>query len=720
MAYVEEFRSQIEKRDFSKMMQLWQEYCLGDQIDGQEIIDILSIIKNSDFSKPSGQYVEGILPLALAITDEELKTQALTLIVDLQTTNSQPLFELAVDFVKSRYEKMPHFNEKMRLVGLRTKDNFQGALSAFALLNHFEKGSFIFHTAGWGVGKIIDCSFLREQLTVEFENLGGSKRDLLFKNAFKTAQLLSPDHFLALRYEHPEQLEKLAKENPIRLIHKILIDLGPKTASEIKDLLVDVVIEEDEYSKWWQNTRSKLKKEPLIDKPEHLKEPYSIRSEGIKNDHLVEKALKGKKTIDEVVSALYTLTREFPELLKESETKNQIVSSVESLLTKELALASKIKAHLFLDAVCGISTSLELAEEIKNLANIEQLVLAIDIQLLKRRLLLIIKSARTDWADIFGRLILGLEPSQLKDFALKELCTHKKDAIAEKSLLDLADRPIQSPTTLIWFFQRQIDGDSPILNDQASREKFMESFLVLMHQLEKRQNQGDAQAKELVKKMYSITTDQRFHTVRILLKDSSEQFAREFTLLASKCHTFTDQDQKIIKSLVEVAHPSLSKNEPVEEPSYTTFWTTAEGYEKVKKRIEQIGTTEMVENAREIEAARALGDLRENSEYKFALERRSRLQSDLKRFSEEFNQARVITKDDIDTSSVGIGTRVTISDGISKKTYTILGPWDADPDTLVLSIQSKLAQAMLGKKKKESFSFKDEKFTIEAISSYLE
>ena len=41
----------------------------------------------------------------------------------------------------------------------------------------------------------------------------------------------------------------------------------------------------------------------------------------------------------------------------------------------------------------------------------------------------------------------------------------------------------------------------------------------------------------------------------------------------------------------------------------------------------------MVENAREIEAARALGDLRENSEFKFAQERRARLQSELKTLS---------------------------------------------------------------------------------------
>ncbi len=44
-----------------------------------------------------------------------------------------------------------------------------------------------------------------------------------------------------------------------------------------------------------------------------------------------------------------------------------------------------------------------------------------------------------------------------------------------------------------------------------------------------------------------------------------------------------------------------------------------EGYQKIKERVQHIGTVETVENAREIEAARALGDLRENSEYSLPL-----------------------------------------------------------------------------------------------------
>ena len=140
---------------------------------------------------------------------------------------------------------------------------------------------------------------------------------------------------------------------------------------------------------------------------------------------------------------------------------------------------------------------------------------------------------------------------------------------------------------------------------------------------------------------------------------------------------------KILRSLTEVVHPSLAppkqRRGVKEDDQNEEIWTTEEGYLKVQERIRQIGTVEMVENAREIEAARALGDLRENSEFKFAQERRTRLQSELKTLSSQLNRARIITPDDIHMDEVGIGNTVNVKDSKGNKTlYTILGPWDTD------------------------------------------
>ena len=199
---------------------------------------------------------------------------------------------------------------------------------------------------------------------------------------------------------------------------------------------------------------------------------------------------------------------------------------------------------------------------------------------------------------------------------------------------------------------------------------------------------------------------------------------QEFLLLSTKCHSLNDHDIKILHSLAEVAHPALaklksSKKTYIEEES-TTIWTTQEGFQKLQARIQQIGTVETIENAKEIEVARSHGDLRENAEFKAALEKRDRLQSELKSLSTQMNNTRVITQADIITDEVGVGCIVECEDKNGRiTTYTLLGPWDADPDNHVLAFQSKLAQTMKGLSEGAAFQFQGDQFIIKKIKSYL-
>src|SRR6185295_20308574 len=134
----------------------------------------------------------------------------------------------------------------------------------------------------------------------------------------------------------------------------------------------------------------------------------------------------------------------------------------------------------------------------------------------------------------------------------------------------------------------------------------------------------------------------RFQLVRDFLKGSPEEFAKECALLFSKCFSFSDHDKKILQSLVEVAHPQLAKEKVSDGQDIHIVWTTEASFQKMQARIRDIGTIEMCDVAKEIEVARAHGDLRENAEYKAAIERRNRLQNELKILSEQFNHARII------------------------------------------------------------------------------
>ena len=246
--------------------------------------------------------------------------------------------------------------------------------------------------------------------------------------------------------------------------------------------------------------------------------------------------------------------------------------------------------------------------------------------------------------------------------------------------------------------------------------KFLEAFMIALHYLEM---QGD-ETKDLVKKMHTFIVAKRYLQLRSMIEGADIDYLRELLLLASKCYSFTAHDKRILHNLAEVVQPSLSKKK-VKQEEEEIIWTTPEGFRKLQERIQHVGSVEMIDNAREIEEARSHGDLRENSEYKFALERRSRLQEELKTLSEQINKTRVITKQDIVPSIVGPGSVVDLIDSKGKKvSYTLLGPWDADPDQNILSFQSKFSQAMKGRKKGEAFQFQGEQYQVTDMRSYLD
>lgn len=722
MGYLQEFQTRFMDEDSAGALQLWEEYCASDHADAVELQEILKAIKASSFPRLFGPYVENALPLWELVEDSEKAYEVIWLIVDLQTTNNPSLAKIIYNLLEARYGGQPYFNEKIRLVGLRSQENFQGAISNYELLSHLDKGKYVYHTAGWGTGEIIDISLTREELALEFELVLG-KRDLTFENAFKNLVALGDDHFLARRFGKPDDLEKEARKNPIQVVRMLLKDLGPKTAAEIKEELFELVIPATDWTKWWQSARAKIKKDTMIASPGGIKESFVLLQNEVSHEERFQKILEGKTEVSDSVQAIYQFTRDFPETLKNAEFKDSIREKLIGFLRQDgLSKSQKLQLYVFLDNLFGIKEEDNIplfSDFIKDLEDVEKTINDVEIIAFKKRALVAIRDIRKDWVEIFLATLFSIQQSVLRDYILRELNCGETQSLLEKRIFHLVESPTLYPEAFVWYFQKVVGGGAAVLpsSDKKGQCRLFESFLILYHYLEQ-----DPQYRDLVKKMYIILSKGRYACVRSILNESSIEYVKEILLLVTKCQTFSNHDIKILHSLAEVVHPSLAKKKALQEEDdqSNVIWTTPEGYSKIKKRIHQIGTVETVENAKEIEAARALGDLRENSEYKFALEKRSRLQAELKLLSDQLNRARILTEDDVQTTEAGIGSVVKMESSKGEIfSYTILGPWEADPEKKVLSFQSKLAQSMAGCKEGGNFSFQGEEYTIREIKSYL-
>jgi transcription elongation factor GreA-like protein/transcription elongation GreA/GreB family factor len=719
MSYLSDFREKIAANDYTGFLKLWEEYCYSDEPDGEELKQILLDTKKSDLGHPFGQHVNRAISLAKTVKDLPLQHEILKLIFDIQTLNSEDLAETAFLYLKEKYGTDPLFEKKIHLIGLRNKENFQGALSHYDLLSHIAKGKFVYHTAGWGTGEILDLSMIREELTLEFENVIGQKH-LSFANAMRTLIPLSDDHFLARRFGDPDLLQKQAEKNPIEILHLLLRDLGPKNAGEIKEELCDLVIPSAEWTKWWQNAKTKLKKDTLIQSPKNLQDPFILLKKEVSHEESLVKALEEKPDLTKMIHLVYSHLRDFPETTKNKDLQASLQSKLTELLAApSLPMAQKLQLYFLLDDL-SLDTDCEkqIQEILQTTSDVIPLLQEVDVLSYKKRALTIIRKIRKDWQEIFFSLFFSMTQNFLRDYLLSELLTIEPKEILHKKLEEILRNPRSYPQVFIWYFQKILEPETKLpFSDPKGLSRFLEGFFILLDYLENK-----PEYREITKKMAQLLTANRYKVIRQIMQNASVAEVKEFILLSTKCRLLSTHDIKIIQSLAEVIFPSLAEKNaaailPFEQEK---LWALQESYDRMRKHLEHISTTEMILNAKEIEEARSHGDLRENAEYKAALEKRARIQGEMKTLSDALQKTCILTSNDVTTDTVCVGTVVVCKNSKGEPvTFTILGPWEATPEKNILSSQSKLAKRMIDKKTGDSFQFQDETFVIQEIKSFF-
>ncbi len=126
---------------------------------------------------------------------------------------------------------------------------------------------------------------------------------------------------------------------------------------------------------------------------------------------------------------------------------------------------------------------------------------------------------------------------------------------------------------------------------------------------------------------------------------------------------------------------------------------TKKGFEKLKKDLEILKNKSIPENVRDIEIARAHGDISENAEYAAAKERQSHLYGKLQELENNLALSNIIELKGITGDKVVFGCFVKISDTDSgeKINYQLVGPLESDINKNTISVTSPIGRALIGK-----------------------
>lgn len=122
--------------------------------------------------------------------------------------------------------------------------------------------------------------------------------------------------------------------------------------------------------------------------------------------------------------------------------------------------------------------------------------------------------------------------------------------------------------------------------------------------------------------------------------------------------------------------------------------------EKLSGEIEALSHELTVTLPRAIQQAVELGDLRENSEYKAALERQQFVQARLSQLHQRMQQLQQLFSTEAPTDRVGLGSRVTVKDLASGDTeeYMVVLAEMMDIDAGHISLASPLGRALADKR----------------------
>ncbi len=140
-------------------------------------------------------------------------------------------------------------------------------------------------------------------------------------------------------------------------------------------------------------------------------------------------------------------------------------------------------------------------------------------------------------------------------------------------------------------------------------------------------------------------------------------------------------------------------------------YLTRDGLEKLKKELTELKTVKRKEIAGRIQDAKELGDLSENAEYAEAKDQQAFTEGRIVELENTIKNAQVISE--VNTGGiVHIGSTIKLSAGSNEVQYTIVGSNEANPPQGLISNESPLGQAFIGRQVGDTVEVKVPKGTV--------
>ncbi len=686
MAIPQSLKTAFEKSDFDAIESAWIEHAE----DAPDDVDFFAGTARA----LTGQGQEELARMLLHLLDDELAdtgkwSQRMNLLRATGKLFHRPktLYDAVIDSLRAIHAKHGRLDELIKVAGLHRlvdrENDLWRRVDGLQSLTGFDAGAVV-TMEGHGVGKILDVNTDLESFRVEFP--GAAPMNVGFRAAAKLLTTIPADSLAHKLVVDPDSIDEVLSDQPHLLLQEVFARRDrAMSGPEIKKALLGV-LPEARWAKWWAAAR----KHPQVIADSKKRNAYRW----VDSNEEATDALTNRFNVADLTGKLRVLAevQDRPELLAwVADQLRTLVLDNPVTNPAEVATAwvhlkrasSKLVSDLPPSHLLDCSAD-RLAEIFDGVANATDRLGLYDL----------LASQRDDWQQVVS-LRLAREPEPR---LVGALINHLDQEDRAKTILDAIRRASRSPAAFVWVAESARENDAirslqpALLMKKLIGARSLDAFEEFRTRLAVLFESGGT-----VPRLLAELSEEQAADVHKSVKDSRLSSAERLGLMAT----------------LETKFPSLR------EEASRGLYALRSSIDQRREQLRVIKEEELPTNRKAVEEAAALGDLRENFEYKSARQRQEYLSGMAAKLEAELASVRPLDLSQASSDEVRIGSTVTLS-GDPEIQYAILGPWESEPEHGVISYQSALGGKLLGMAVGSRIMAGDQEREVLAVGLYSE
>ncbi len=636
---------------------------------------------------------------------------------------SEAMKKSTLDALKVRYSDNPRYSELIKKYNIEKSTKPAETLENFLSdIQYVEKAYVVTKSNPIKVGII--AKIQDGKATIRYSGNGGIK-EVPLSTIRDTHNAISTQHIKAIKTGVPKEkiVEKIFADGGATWLLRTLLYSIPKHSATIKEMKLEVVpsiLTEEQWKKISEEMKEVSRDNPYIRLEQGASIRFTLAEQPLTKE---EKVLYSYKSVSDLALKVNALldAMNYKDIDYTSDSFNEIAEDfLQVIRSPKSDLISKSLASLALDIAetKGVNVGdanlfiKVIEDENPSLFELKSVFASLTSSDLKKKFISEFvdvyskkdEESKTRTAEILME-IFPLYPNQVIPKELKKL-----DAkLYNQYVLRVVTNFRNYYTPFVFFaLDSSLMTDRQLQNSNLTRDRLFKTELMALSALATSSDKESIKNYKALRK--SLVDDKEID--KYLKKSGKEAIADIKAVLLSNNGLETAEKNKY-KEIIRNRFPDFSFTEEErlvqDEPKSDEvgFFTTPSSLSKKQADLKNLTEVQVPQNLKDIQSARELGDLRENSEYQYAKEHKRELERRINDLMLELATVKVVKSEDVDPSTIGFGTKVVLADNINKKdiTYTFLGRWESNPSENIIDINAPIGRKLFGKKPGDKVKF---------------